>query len=524
MSAPLSPSAAEPSRWDVPEASRRQRWAAVGVLLLATLLFRLPPLLNARGVHSDAAIVGIQARHMLQGEWDWFLWGAGYQGSLDALLVALAFKVAGASALVLMLVPLFGHVLVELCTFGILRRRLGVWPGLVATLPVVFTPQAISAVVLYAPRQWSVTCIFLGLWLLDGASQSRRPLLRYAAGAALGPLALYLDLFSLQLMPGYAAFALACCVDGWPGLSRGWRRLGASGMGGVLGYGVLQWLLTKPRAVSTTTGLSLDPVTRNLELMLDACLPWILGYGVYVPGHNLYPDRWEAPAPFALFQKLGAALLVLGIIVGGLSVFLRRLPWPARRLGGLGAMVSAAAVGGFLVSGMPADMWSARYLAPIVWFAPFALAPVALLLRPRRFMVALTPYLISAAVGGWLSYGLYVDGPLPRLDARGVAREEQEVARVLRERGVQAAIAHYWLSYRLSFLFEENPVVVPFHPGEDRYRPHREAFDRAQRVAFIFHPSEPRAVPWPHEEMLRQTGLSYERLEVAGFTVLIVTR
>jgi hypothetical protein len=524
MSAPHSPPAEEPPRWGVPEASRRQRWAAVGVLLLATLLFRLPPLLNARGVHSDAAIVGIQARHMLQGEWNWFLWSAGYQGSFDAVLVALAFKVAGATALVLMLVPLLGHVLVQLLTFGILRRRLGVWPGLLATLPVVFTPQAINGVALYAPRQWSITCVFLGLWLLDGASQSRKPLLRYVAGAALGPLSIYLDLYALQLMPGFAAFALACAADDWPGLSRGWRRLVATGAGGVLGWAGLQWLRSHPGAASGTAGLSLEPVKRNAALLWETCLPWVLGYGVYVPGHNLYPDRWEAPLPFALFQKLGAALLVLGIIVGGVSVFLRRLPWRARRLGGLGAMVSAAALGGFLISGMPTDMWSARYLAPIVWFAPFALAPAALLLRPRRFAVALTPYLITAAVGGWLSYGLFVNGPLPRRDARGVAQEEQQVAQFLRERGVTAAAAQYWLAYRLAFLFEENPVVMPLNPGEDRYHPYRVAFDQAPRVAFIFHPSEPRAQPEPYEAMLRQAGARYERVEVAGFTLLIASR
>ncbi|MBN1206316.1 MAG: hypothetical protein JXB05_15475 [Myxococcaceae bacterium] len=520
--APTSGEALTPSA--APETTRGQWWAGLGLLLLATLLFRLPPLLNARGVHSDAAIVGLQARHMLQGEWSWYLWGAGYQGSLDALLLALAFKAAGATALVLMLVPLAGHVLVELLTFDILRRRLGPWLGLLATLPVVFTPQAISGVALYAPRQWCITLIFLGLWLLDGASQSRRPLPRYAAGAFMGPLAIYLDLYGLQLMPGFGAFALACCVDGWPGLSRGWRRLASSAAGGALGWAGLQWLRHHSGATASTASLSLEPMARNWNLLWEACLPWVLGYGVYVPGPNLYPDRWAPALPFALVQKLGAALLVLGIVVGGVSLFLWRLPWRVRRLGGLGAMVSAAALGGFLVSPMPADMWSARYLAPIVWFAPFALAPAALLLRARRFSLALAPYLLSAAVGGWMSYGFYVRGPLPRLDPRGVAREEMEVARVLRERGVTAAAAQYWLSYRLTFLFEENPVVIPLTPGDDRYPPYRVAFDQAPRVALIFHPSEPRAQPAPYEAMLRQQGARYERLEVAGFTVLLLTR
>jgi hypothetical protein len=217
-------------------------------------------------------------------------------------------------------------------------------------------------------------------------------------------------------------------------------------------------------------------------------------------------------------------LFVVGVVVGGLALFSWRLPWRVRRLGGVGGMVSAAALGGFLLSHQPVDMWSARYLAPIIWFAPFALAPAALLLRTRRFALALAPYVITGAVGGWVSYGPYVDGPLPRRDARGVAEEEREVARVLRERGVTAGAAQFWIAYRLTFLFEENPVLMPINPGEDRYLPYRKAFEEASRVAYIFHPSEGVEQPEPHEARLREQGARYERVKVADYTLLIVTR
>ena len=506
------------------EARRGQTLAALGLLLLGTLLFRLPVLLNAGGVHADAAVVGLQARHMLQGEWSWFLWGAGYQSSFDAVLAALAFRVAGATPLILMLVPLAGHLLLEVLTFDILRRRLGVWAGLLATLPVVFTPQAVNGVVLYAPRQWSITFIFVGLWLLEGASQSRRPLPRYVAGMAMGPIAAAVDLYTLQLMPGFAAFALACSVDDWSGLTSRWRRLAATGGGAVLGWVANRLIRRHPGASTGTARLSLEPLEQNANLLWEECLPWLLGYGVYTPDDSYAMVRWEPPLVFALFQRLGAVLFVLGVVGGGLALFFRRLPWRIRRLGGLGAMMSAAALGGFLVSRMPVDMWSARYLAPIIWFSPFALAPAAALLRTRRFALALAPYLLTAAVGGWVSYGTYVRGPLPRWDARGVAQEELEVARVLRERGVTAAAAQYWLAYRLSFLFEESPVVMPLEEGQDRYRPYRTAFDEAARVAYIFHPSEAQEQPEPYEAMLRETGARYERLKVADFTLLIVTR
>jgi hypothetical protein len=92
---------------------------------------------------------------------------------------------------------------------------------------------------------------------------------------------------------------------------------------------------------------------------------------------------------------------------------------------------------------------------------------------------------------------------------------------VLRAEGVHHAKAQYWLAYRLTFLFAEDPVVVPLEPGEDRYRPYRDAVDAAPLVAYVFHPSEPRATPEPVEEQLRNAGTPYRRLEVDGFTVLI---
>jgi hypothetical protein len=170
---------------------------------------------------------------------------------------------------------------------------------------------------------------------------------------------------------------------------------------------------------------------------------------------------------------------------------------------------------------MPADMWSARYLAPIVWTAPFALAPLAYWARGRVLFAVLAPYLVAAAAGGWMSFGPYVQGPLPVRTARGTAEEEQAVGQALRERGVRYGAAQYWLAYRLTFLWKEEPILVPFDGWEDRYAPYRRAFEEAPVVAYVFHPSEPRAHPDPMERGLRQAGERYERLELRGFTVIL---
>jgi hypothetical protein len=247
----------------------------------------------------------------------------------------------------------------------------------------------------------------------------------------------------------------------------------------------------------------------------------VLSYKWFRPNVLILDQYWHPPAALHAVQIIGAMSLGLAILAGGLTPFSRKLPWGVRRLGGLAFAMAACSIGGFLLSSMPSDLWAVRYLAPIIWTSPFALAPLAYLLREKWLTVVLAPYLVSAAIGGWLGYSRYVDGPLPVRDARGVARDEAKLGEFLRQRGIRYAAAQYWLSYRLTFLFQENPIVVPINPGQDRYQPYRNGFDAAPSVALLFHPSEPRATPEPYEVMLRQSRQHYERFDVEGFTVLI---
>ena len=140
--------------------ARRPAWRWPGLplvfLLVASVVARLPALINARGVHSDAAVVGLQAMHILHGEWSWFLWGAGYQASFDAALVAAGSAITGPSALTLMAVPLIGHLVLVGLAYDTVRRAVAPAVGragaVLACLPLVFAPQSVNGVALYAPR------------------------------------------------------------------------------------------------------------------------------------------------------------------------------------------------------------------------------------------------------------------------------------------------------------------------------------------------------------------------------------
>ncbi len=499
-------------------------WLPFPVLIVANVLFRLPPLLNARGVHSDAAIVGLQAMHMLHGELSFFLWGAPYQGSLDAFFIAIGFALAGVSALALMLVPFAGHLLLTAFAFGVVQRYLPRWAAMVVCLPIVFTPQAINGVVLYAPRQWCLTFFFAAVWFIDGAASRRRPWAHLFTGVMLAVVALYLDLFALQMMGALGLLGLACSLDQRPHRRELLRRLAAGAAGLVVGATALGLMRLASGAATPQTRLTFDRIAHNWNLLREQCLPWLASAKVFIPISGRPPVLWAAPEWLQTFLFLSASLLGIGICAGFASLFVRRIPWELRRLGLFGSLASLSSVVGFLLSSMPADAWSARYLAPIVWTAPFSLAPVLWLLGTQRFSFLLAPYLLSAALNGWLSYGEYVDGPRIVRTERGQAREEEQVAQALRARGVQYGAAQFWLAYRLTFLWGERPILVPLHHREDRYAPYLEGFRRASKVAYVFHPSEPRARAEDVEPWLRSQPGQVERFQVADFVVLVHTR
>lgn len=502
--------------------ARLRRAAPLLTVLFGSIAFRAPVLLNAGAVNSDAAVVGLQAMHMLRGEWSFLLWGTGYQLSIDSVMAAIGFAIAGPRPITLATVPLVAHLIFCWLAWDLLRRRIGRWGAAVATLPLVVSPMAVNIAFIYVARQWSIVFVFLSIWLWDQASTSRRPLLRYAAGSVALFCALSMDLFTLQFSVGLAALAILCCLDGAPRAWQAASRLVSVTAGAVVGWWIFQWVRSKQGDFGAAQ-LSLDRIKPNFELMIETCLPWTLSAKVFANFKSINTEEWHPGKAFELVQELGALVLILGILFGRLAFEFRRIPWRVRRLGVVSFIVVACSIGGFLVSTMPQDAWSCRYLSPIIYMTPFALAPLGYVLRRRLFWV-LSPYVVSAAVGGWVSYGNIVHGALPTRSRAGAAREEAELAHALRERGVHYAAAEYWLSYRLTLLTLEDPIVVPLNEAKDRYQPYRYGFSQAAKVAYIFHPEEPRATPEGEQAELTASSTPFQREDIAGFTVFIVDR
>lgn len=492
------------------------------VVLAASIAFRLPPMINAAGTHSDASVVGLQAMHLLRGEWSPFLWGSGYQTSADSIVAAFVFLFAGPSAGALMASTLAGHIVLTWLVFDAVRKPLGEWTAAVVAAPLVFTPDPVHTYILYPPRQASLTLVFLAFWLTHGVTHSRRPLARLAAGGAVATFSLWADPYALLFMPAQMLLAALVLVEVRRDRPELWRRAGAFIGGALLGLVPYQLLIRHPGASRGQTSLMLDVFDRNLKLFLDTCFPWLVSTKIHAAKHMSDYQPWETGAAYHAFQILGATLLVIGIVSGAALVFAKRIPWETRRLGLVGSLMFPATVGGFLVSPMVMDHFSTRYLAAVILCAPFALAPAAYLLRGRRFALALAPYLVSGAVSGWVSYRPF---GLTRHPSLAV---DTRLGDALRARKITYAVADYWASYRLTFAFREDPIVVPKNEVEDRYKPYRVRFERERVIAYIHDAYRSRENLAEMEAKIKKGDTpfepAYERFTLDNFTVLIVRR
>jgi hypothetical protein len=483
-----------------------------GLVAIAFVAFRLPLLLNPGAINSDGAIYGLQARHVLDGEWSRFLWGAPYQGTIDVMMIAAIYAIAGSSMFATMLAPVLGQAITTWLGYTVVRKRVGAWQAAFAVAPLVIASFAINYVIVYVARQWSITLLVLSIWLIDGAAQSRRPSLRIAGGLALAGAMLYADMFSMVFLPAIYAFAIATLVpegQRWP--TRAGLVVWATG----IAAGIALAMVLRTGSAAPQAHPALDRIGFNFQLLRNTCLPWLLGLHAKVSSDTLLDfHRWHAPVALAIVQWIGAITFAAALASGGVALFARRVPRAVRLLGGLGAATTATTLAAFLVSATTIDLMSARYLAPMIWTAPFALAPLAWWLGPRKLAAALGPYLIASAVAGWLAYGAFVEGPLPIARATD---DESQLRAALQARDVHYAAADYWLAYHLTLRWNEQIIVVPVVPEHNRYAPYWEGFQHAPTVAYIFHAS----VHTSLEQLQAAAGPGSERIDVAGFTVLV---
>lgn len=456
-------------------ASMRRALGFFFLLVLIALAFRIPVLINPERMNSDHAFLGLQGLNLWSGRWQWFLWNSDYQGVWEPAVASLYFRIFGVSYSVLQWVPLSGFFLMLVLLFDILRRELGAGKAFLLSLTWVLVSRPMIDTNVLPYRQWSLFFPCLALWLMyDGRFKK----VSWFLAGLLPFFALYVDFFSIQfLLPTLIVLVLAANKE-----RRVLVPLAAGAFIGAAALGISRNLGPKSGAP-----LAFSPKTliANIPLFFFTCLPVLMGFEVPEGANGVSWGKGIHPL------LLVTALLLFALMAYSLLAALKdkSLPRWVRLLGIFGGLLIGQASVGFMGSTMASNSASVRYLTPFICAIPFCLVPLAYRLPTKKLALWMTPYLVGITIGGWLQYGAFVDGIRPVRDPGGWVANARALGDWARQQGVKYGESEYWVAYQLTFLYQENPVIVPYDVM-DRYPTYTEAGKKQAKGIRVFSPQD----------------------------------
>ncbi len=496
-------------------------------------------------IDGDEAMVGLMARHILQGQRPIFLNGLQYTGALQAYEAAALYQVLGMSRMALKLVPLAASLAFILTTYGLARRIVSTPAALIAALVAAAPPVYVAATMLKAwapyPEVMALGNLLLALAIdlawrpakgTPGDQSPEDPAAGRGRALALG----LLGGFALWLQ-GVAVYALATCALVL--LARAPRKLPrlapvlAAGLalGGIpLWLGNLASGFGTARSLAGGHPLAQDLVAEAGALLHDS-LPRVLG---------LWQPWGATPAPvsWALGGVVGAGLLAL-LLRGRASHGRRLAPSDVPLVFAL-MLVLIYLGSGF--AGPSLNPWgfdaTGRYVLPLWGVVPLAVAALAepLLGGPGRGPLR-GPVVRGAPLRASLAASLVALVMLAHLAGYATSNprqvfqspywnklpfDSQPLLDALRRAGISAVWMNHWAGFPLMFDAQEAVIAADYYDvfvggGINRFPEHFALVERADRPAYVLVTDEP--VP-ALERRLQELGVMY-RVERVGPYVIV---
>jgi hypothetical protein len=449
--------------------------ALVGLLGIALRVWTYRSTLGVP--NADEAVVGLMARHVLDGELTTFYWGQAYGGSQEALLTAPVFWVAGSSWLALRAIPLALDVVAVLLVWRVGRRTIGERAAVVAACLFWIWPPFVLFQLVHQQGFYASNVVYCALLLLLALRLVERP---DRPRVALFGLVLGLAFWQTAQIVPVAAGVIGWIV--WKQAGR-LRRLWAAVPFAVLG--ALPWIVWNAR--NDWESLSMPDYgdkAHSLRLLASPVLPMMVGLR----------------APFSAQLLLPRALTYV-IYVGVIAAFVYGALEARRQSYSIFYVVAAVFPFVYMIS--PKTVFSLGTPRFIV-----VLGPVLALLLAQVATTYVRAALILALAGvisvvtlqrmdEWFRESrpqtTYAKGLGPRQTVQAVPRDLGPLVSALDRLGLKHVYADYWLAYRLDFDTRERVLAVesrfaalPSFQEDVRYRPYDREVKRA-RHGFVFY-------------------------------------
>jgi 4-amino-4-deoxy-L-arabinose transferase-like glycosyltransferase len=498
------------------------------VLAIALVGRALVLLSGAVSFHSDEAVVALMARHINLGyPIPTFFYGQHYMGSLDALIVAVFFRIFGENVMAIRLAQSALYLLLVVTTMLLAkqltgRRNVAILAGvLIAVPPVVLTLYTSMTLGGYGETLVLGNLVLLIAWRLPkrASQQDRGALLQWGALGVIGGLGWWTNAL-------IAVYLLSAAL--WLLLRLRWRVIPGAVLAGIMfivggapwwiynlqhDWLAVRWLLDTSQ---NNNGLTFTLGERTLGFFFVG-LPSVLGLR--------FP--WEQ----AVWNGFAAGImLVLFLIVIFREVIygLRRKNSPERFL----LFVIGCFVLIFIGSAFGADV-TGRYLLPLC--IPLA---ICLALWLTELFSAKQGYRWAAVMILIFVIGLQVAGNLTAIRAPvGLTSQfdlvnhipndhDQELIEFLKAHNATRGFGTYWMTFRLAFLSREevildawlpNKLSFLYNPGDRRYAPYTQAVLAAERPVYVT--ANVPELEQRVEAGLKRLQISYQRQQIGSYVV-----
>jgi 4-amino-4-deoxy-L-arabinose transferase-like glycosyltransferase len=468
---------------------RISTWTGIAAALLVfALALRIWVLASPLGrLDADEAVLGLMARHALEGEFSVFFWLQAYTGTQTSLLTAAVFSMFGSSDVALKLVELALYVVAAFLVWRVGIRTVRepaarLAAGLFLAWPPFFVFWTTKAYGYAQAMVCGLIVLLLALRLHERSSDRDLVLLGFALG------------LGWWASPQIVTLSLPALVWLTVRRPRLWRRAWVAIP--PLLFGASPWLAWNVKHdwlslhVGEAAGAGSTFVSRLGDLFRFVLPTWV---GVRTP----FTLEWT------IGRTVGMA--ILAVLAGGLVVLVVRRPRPLEPL----LFVAAAFPILFAISPFAAYAVQPRYVvaaAPV----PALLIAYGLVRSPPAAAVAL----IAAAaitIGGLRA----LDEVGPQAASPTVRTDVRPLIDVLEREGATRVLADYWLAYRISFESGERVIATP--TGFVRYEPHDRLVRNSPKPAYVF--VRPSAAERRSRASLEADG--YRRLLLPDFAVFV---
>ncbi len=504
--------------------NRYHLWVIAALVIAAALRFCL-----VQGgyisFNSDEAVVGLMARHILQGERPVFFYGQAYMGSLDALLVAIGFYLFGEQVWVIRLVQSLIFLGVMITTYRLGTKVFGSQKTAALAVALLAVPSV--NVILYTTASLGGygeallignLVLLKGLRIADRLTEKKESFLN-ADWLVLGFL-IGLGFWAFGLTLVYSIPTAIFLIYSIRKARQGSQGTPEISSGSDEYESRISWKLIVTWLLNFSGGLiiGLLPVWNFalenglhrliLELKGDAIrgiegLPWLLQSLQHLINLVIFGSSvvFGLRPPWDIIW-LGLPLLpfilifwlfVIGYILRSLVTGNER-----RKKVGLLLGVIFALLCGFIFTPFGADP-SGRYFLPLA--VPLSLFAADFIVElERKFGVkvyGLAALLVVFNFWGITQSAFRIPPGITTQfyePARIDHRYDQELIDFLLEKGEKRGYSNYWVSYPIAFLSQEELIFIPrlpYHPDlrftlrDDRYSPYTELVENAERIAYI---------------------------------------